>query len=136
MGKSGRTFWRLAARVFLVPVFAWLLAAQSILLPLAKAQAVTLAGGDAALSILCSSTLPTSGGEGDDTEPRKVHDFGCCTLAGRLDIDLPVATLVAPMLLDAPAALVQNADYVQPQGRAPPAITATPSAPRAPPSHT
>lgn len=134
MSKRGTSFWWLAARNFFVPVFAWLLVAQSVLLPLAKAHAA-FARGDNALAILCSSTLPVSGDPGDDLPPKKVHDCSCCTLAGRLDLDSPVATLVAPPPLVTPAVAEQRVAYVLPQGRAPPAITATPASARAPPSH-
>jgi hypothetical protein len=133
MAKRSAPVWRLAARMFFVPLFAWLLVAQAILLPLAKAQAASLAGTDSALAILCSHALPLPGDAQDDGAAKKVHDFGCCTLAGRLDLDQPLATLTAPLPLIAPAQLVQRVAYALPQGRAPPAITATPSQARAPP---
>lgn len=133
MTRRDTPFLRLAARMFFVPLFAWLLVAQSILLPVAKAQAAALAGGDSALTILCSSTLSLPGDASDDPAPKKVHDFGCCTLAGRIDLDLPVAVLSAPLPLIEPAQAEQHVAYLLPQGRAPPATTATPSAARAPP---
>lgn len=120
--------------MFFVPIFAWLLVAQSILLPLAKANAAARAGADSALAILCAPNLPVPGESGQDLPPRQVHDCGGCTLASRLDLDTPVATLAAPVPLVAPVTAEQHVTYLLPQGRAPPAITATPASARAPPS--
>lgn len=136
MSARGTPIWRLAARMFFVPLFAWLLVAQSILLPLAKAQAAERAGISGVLAILCSPTLPVPGDTGDDAAVRQVHDFGSCTLAGRLDLDLPVASLAAPVALLVPVPPEQQAAYTRPPSRAPPAITATPASARAPPSRT
>lgn len=134
MSRSGAPLWRSLARSIFVPLFAWLLIAQTILLPLARAEAAVRAGGDAALSILCSSTLPEIGETGDDRGARQVHDFGCCTLGGRLDLDLPVAVLQPPPALPRAEPVVATPTYWLPQGRAPPDITASPRAARAPPS--
>lgn len=135
MSRHGTPIWRLAARMFFVPLFAWLLVAQSVLLPLAKAHAAARSGADSALAVLCASTLPAPAESGDDAPPRMVQDCGCCTLASRLDLDTPVATLTAPLPRVAPAVVAQPLAYTLPQSRAPPAITATPASARAPPSH-
>jgi len=121
-------------RTFFVPLLAYLLVAQSILLPVARAQAVEFAGIDAALGIICSTTLPVPNEDGSDAGKKHVHDFGCCVLCARLSLDTP-AVLPTPIVFAAkPAFFVREMAYVLPQGRAPPAITATPSRSRAPPA--
>jgi hypothetical protein len=121
--------------MFFVPVFAWLLVAQSVLLPRAKAHAAERAGVSGVLAVLCSPTLPVASETGDELPPKMVQDCGCCTLATRFDLDTPVAALVTPLPLVNPALAGQPIAYVLPQGRAPPAITATPASARAPPAH-
>lgn len=117
-----------------VPVLAWLLVAQTMLLPLARAHAAQAFGVDSALAVVCSASLPIPGVAGEDNGNRKVHDFGCCTLQSRINMDLPVALPAAPApvvrILGVSSAVV----YALPQGRAPPDITATPRAARAPPA--
>jgi hypothetical protein len=75
-------FWRLAARTFFVPVFAWLLVAQGALLPLAKVRASEVSGAGSALAVLCSTTLPLSG-DGNEPEGKRIHDLGCSLVCGR-----------------------------------------------------
>jgi DUF2946 family protein len=124
------SFWRRAARVFFIPLFAQLLIVQSMLLPLARAQAAQVAGTDAALGIICSSTLPHPAGE-DGGSAERVYDLGCCLLCDRFVLKAPSLVATREPVF-APPVLVLRA-FVLPQGRAPPAITATPRQPRAPP---
>jgi hypothetical protein len=133
MSKYAAPLWRLLARSFFVPLFAWLLIAQSVLLPLVRAEAAVRAGGDSSLAILCSSSLPLAGEAGDERGARQVHDFGCCTLGGRLDLDVPVAVLQLPLRVPEIVPSFSAVTYWLPQGRAPPDITAHPRSARAPP---
>lgn len=133
MNERRQQLWQQAVRMIFAPVFAYLLVVQSVLLPVARAKAVELAGQDAALSIICSTTLPVPGEDGSDPTKKHVHDFGCCTLAARLMLDAPVAILSVVIPVARPEIAPYVADYTLPQGRAPPAITATPSQSRAPP---
>jgi len=134
MKRGNKHFWRLAVRTIFAPVFAYLLVIQSILLPVARAKTIELAGQDAALSIICSTSLAVPGEDGSDPTKKHVHDLGCCTLAARLMLDVPVALIVAVVPIEAPQSTTQGVEYILPQSRAPPAITATPSQSRAPPS--
>lgn len=120
--------------MFFVPVFAWLLAAQAVLLPLAKAHAAQTMGTSGALAVFCSSVLPVQGDEPQDSAAKQVHDFGCCTLASRLDLSTPVAVPSAPEPLVLVERVATRLHHAQAQSRAPPEITATPLAARAPPA--
>jgi hypothetical protein len=133
MRKRENHFWRKAVRTFFVPLFAWVLVAQAIMLPLARAGAVERAGQDAALAIICAPTLPIPGETGEDSGHRQVHDLGCCTLNARHDPTPPLAVAAPPLPLSAPARVATRIAYALPQGRAPPAITAQPRSARAPP---
>lgn len=114
-------------------MFAYLLLAQSVLVPIARAKAAELAGHDAALSIICSSNLSVQGEDGAPSDKKQVHDFGCCTLAARIMLDVPalLPVLFAPVV--EPVLVAHRIAFALPQGRAPPAITSTPSQSRAPP---
>jgi len=120
--------------MFFVPILAYLLVVQSVLLPVARAQAIELAGQDAALSIICSTTLPVSGEDGSDPGKKHVHDLGCCTLCARAALDVPAVVPVAVDFPREPARIGQTLAFVPCQSRAPPAITATPTQSRAPPA--
>lgn len=116
-----------------MPVFAWLLVAQSLLLPLAKVRAAEATGAGYALAVLCSTTLPHSG-EGDEPEGKRIHDLGCCLVCSRFVLDAPIAVLTRFPAMPAPEQALHPAPHALPQSRAPPAITATPLQSRAPPS--
>lgn len=136
MRTGGQISWRIAARMFFVPIFVWMLVAQSLLLPLARARAAVVTGSDAALAILCSSTLPNPAGDDGGESGRGIHDLGCCLLCGRFVVDAPMLALTRlPAVLEPVRQPVRIA-FERPQSRAPPAITATPSRSRAPPSFT
>lgn len=139
MKKREQKFWAVAARTFFVPLLAYFLAAQTVLMPLSRAKAYELAGLDPAYGVLCltqetgSTHSPTEmEGEKEDTSNHP-HELGCCLPGGRYVLDAPVlhVSLFEPVLED--IRFGQPVLYILPQGRAPPAITATPAQARAPP---
>lgn len=137
MQRYGQISWRLAARTLFVPIFVWILVAQSLLLPLAKARAIEAAGTDAALAIICTSTWPQpSGDEGGTGGGERIHDLGCCLLCGRFVLDTPMLVSTRLPVVAAPARQPILIAFERLQSRAPPATTATPSQSRAPPSFT
>lgn len=133
MKRSRRQFWRLATRAFFAPLLAYFLAAQTILMPLARAKANEAAGIDAALGILCLTLDQTSGHDEGGTPKKHGHDLGCCLPGLRFALDTPVAILSGVIDIVEPTTLVIPVVFGQQQSRAPPATTATPSQSRAPP---
>lgn len=125
---------RQAARIFLVPLFAWLLAAQSIALPLVRAKTVEALGADSAIHVLCSASLPVPGDGERDGDQRQVHDFSCCTLACPVALAQPAPVAAAPVVFPPVPVARPVLYFTMPQGRAPPASTTRPLQPRAPPA--
>jgi hypothetical protein len=133
MKRSRRHFWQLATRAFFAPLLAYFLAAQTILMPLARAKANEAAGIDAALGILCL-TLDQTSDHDEGGQPKKHgHDLGCCLPGLRFAMDAPVAIIASVVDIVEPEAIITPVVFGQPQSRAPPATTATPSQSRAPP---
>jgi Protein of unknown function (DUF2946) len=133
MRRRGPSFWSLAARTFFVPFLAYFLAAQTILMPLSRAKASEAAGLDAAVGILCLTPDQGAGQNEDGSSNKHPHDLGCCLPGSRFVLDTPIVVLTGVVLVVEPARVVEKAEYILPQGRAPPAMTATPSQSRAPP---
>jgi len=134
MGLKQPPLWRQAARGFLVPLFVWMLAAQSVALPLVRAQTVQALGTDTAIHVLCSASLPLPGDGERDGGPRQVHDFSCCTLACASPLAQPAPVAGAPVVFLPAPAIRPAAYFVLQQGRAPPVPATRPLQPRAPPA--
>jgi|GEM_PF-3076570 len=100
-------------------------------MPLARAKAYEAAGFEAALGVLCVTPAHEGEGEGDNPHP---HDMGCCLPGARFSFDVPVAMLAHILAVPQRAITPRPAFYPFAQSRAPPAMTATPSQSRAPPT--
>ncbi len=147
-------------RLVLLPLFAWLLIAHSVLFPLARVRALELVRAledEGWVRFLAGQALPgpppssqafalvsfaapcLSGASGADSDApamplRHAHDdMGCCAPGRAPGLEVPQAISAAPPALiplrSAPVRIL----FQLPQGRAPPAITATPAQSRAPP---
>ncbi len=102
-------------------------------MPVAHAKAAEIAGLNAALSVLCLTGDQGSDKNDNGTDNSHPHNLGCCLPGGRFLLDAPALVASGIVVFLAPVLIQQNVKYILPEGRAPPAITATPSQSRAPP---
>lgn len=135
MGDQRVRSWRVLARAFFVPLFAYLLAAHAVLYPIGRAHAIEAAGLDRTLAVLCLTGNIDLSHTDENIPEQHRHDMGCCTLASRLILDPPLAIPVRLEPVIAPVLVEQHHVFAFPQSAAPPAIIATPLQSRGPPSH-
>lgn len=134
MATPDRRPFRLLMRTVLVPFLAYCLVALSVLLPVARAKAIEAAGLDRTLAVLCLAGAINPGHSQENVPAESHHQLDCCTLAARLILDQPVLLVVAEIPAPEPVLVDLPVWEAQPQGRAPPAITAMPRQPQAPPA--
>lgn len=121
------------ARTFFVPLMAYLLAAHTVLIPVARAKTIEFAGLDRSLAVLCLTGNVDPSLQDENLPREHRHDFGCCLPGSRFVLDQPVAILSAIDPVIVPVRVEEPQVFVLPQGRAPPDITAPPTRSRAPP---
>lgn len=133
MANARASFFKQAVRQVLLPLFAWLLVAQSVVLPLAKANAIELRGTDAALSILCARAFSVPAPGEDHSNEHHLHDQGCCTLCARAGLLPPLGLAAQLVSFEAPVRVPSLVAREGAPSHGPPPIAQRTLQPRAPP---